>query len=66
MDVQQFGEYTRGLTALEDTRNDRENVRATAQTTRNKIKNLIKQTSCDGSSPTLVREWMDEVSLSER
>ncbi len=66
MDAQQFGEYTRGITALEGNRNERENVRVVAQAASNKVKNLIKQTTrCDGSSPSLVREWMDEVSLSE-
>ena len=57
MDQDQFRQFTEALA-------DHERERRQAQANRETIKDLIKQTTtCDGSTQTLVRNWLREVTL---
>ena len=64
MNAEQFNEYARGLVALDEIKATRARNASVRQEARGVVKDLIKQTSvCDGSCPSLVRQWFDEVEL---
>ena len=57
MDTAQFQNYTIGLA-------QQETERRAIQTTREQIRDLIRQTqTCDGFSTSVVRNWIREVTL---